>query len=171
MKHLSEKDRLNHDEYTAVERMLGDFIPSGVYFAFFKEFDRRLIVRYHLYDKTFVEYESERGRHLLLRFQKNDKSPETVEMTEMYPGIYVRAFVMFFGDKLSYSIVDAAEEVPLKEEEITFVSMLNEGHMSRYERLNAMQSAFLYSNEKELITDMKEYKKLMGITEKLFSML
>ena len=87
MKHLSEKDRLNSDEYAAVEHILGDFIPSGVYFAFYKDFDRRLIVRYHLYDKTFIEYEGEKNKHLLLRFQKNDRPLETVEMTEMYPGI------------------------------------------------------------------------------------
>ena len=174
MKHLSEKEALSGDEYEVLDTLLASYVLAGTYFAFFKEFDRRLIVKYHLYDKTFVEYRGEHGRHLAIRCRKNDGDEEVLEMNEMYPGIYVRGFVMFFGDKLKYRITDVltdgAEEIVV-EEELTYTGTLEEAGMSRYERLNAMQNAFLYSNEKQLLADMKEYQGLSYVTDQLFSML
>ncbi len=174
MKHLSEKEALTEDEFGIMDTLLSSYVLSGTYFAFFKEFDRRLIVKYHLYDKTFVEYRGEHGRRLAIRCRKNDGEEEVLEMNEMYPGIYVRGFVMFFGDKLKYRITDVltdgAEEI-LKEEELTFTGSPEVAGTSRYERLNAMQNAFLYSNEKQLLADMKEYQGLSFVTEQLFSML
>ena len=171
MKHLSAKETLREDEYQALDTLLSSFVLSGTYFAFFKDMSRRLVVKYHLYDKTFVEYRGEAGRHLTIACVKNNGPEEVFEMLEMYPGIYVRPFVMFFGDHLSYRITDVAREAELAKEELTFTDSFEEADTSRYERLNAMQNAFLYSNEKRLLSEMKDYQGLLTVTDKLFSML
>lgn len=172
MKHLSGKAPLRDDEFDTLDGLLGLYIPTGTYLGFFKGMDRRLIIKYHLYDKTLIEYRAKENLRLSIICSRNDEPEETLEFAEMYPGIYAKAFVMFFGDVLKYRIVNASDnEEVLKEDELTFTDMLDESGQSRYERLNAMQNACLYSNDKKLLTGMKEYQGMMTVTEKLFSML
>ena len=172
MMYLSKQDTLDDDAFSVLDSLLGEYVLSGVYFPFFADLDRRLIVKYHLYDKTFIEYRSRKGEHLAVIFSKNDSPREVVDMPEVYPGIYVRVFVMFFGDKLSYRIVSASDHEDIrKEEELTNTHVIEEKSLSKYERLNAMANAFLYSNEKRLLTEMKEYQRLETATDQLFSML
>ena len=160
------------EELDGIDRLLTYFVQSGTYFSFFKNLDRRRIVKYHFYDKTFVEYRGEPGQSLVIRFRQNEMDEETAEMIEMYPGIYVRLFVLFFGDVLSYKIVyaDDMQEV-LEESNLNFTGAVDEAEEGRYEKLNSMQSAFLYSNEKKLLKDMKHYEEMDFLTDKLFSML
>ncbi|MBR1627685.1 MAG: hypothetical protein IJ679_00260 [Lachnospiraceae bacterium] len=170
--HLAKTGVSDKEAYEGLNKLMADFVQSGTYFAFFKDVDHRLVVKYHLYDKTFVEYRGKTGERLLIRYRVNDGASETLEMTEMYPGIYVRLFVLFFGDRLTYTIVKAADQREvLMEDGLHYTSTVNETGDSRYERINAMQSAFLYSNEKQLLEDMKEYERLDSVTEMLFSML
>ncbi len=160
------------EEDEGLDKLLSAFVQDGIYFAFFKDIDRRLIIKYHLYDKTFVEFRGPIGKRLMISCRLNDRPEESYEMIEMYPGIYVRLFVLFFGDKLSYRITYASDmQEILAEDGLHYTSTVDETGKSRYERLNAMQSAFLYSNEKKLLSDMKEYETLGKVTERLFSML
>lgn len=172
IRNLSGKNPIREDEYNTLDELLGLYIPGGTYMSFFKDMDRRLIVKYHLYDKTLIEYRGKENLRLSIVCSFNEEAEETLELPEMYPGIYVRAFVLFFGDVLRYRVIDAASDGEvLKEEELTFTDMLDESGQSRYERINAMQSASLYSNDKKLLEGMKEYQGLLTVTEKLFSML
>ena len=172
MMYLSKQKDLDDNTFSVLDTLMGEYVLSGVYFPFFKDLDRRLIIKYHLYDKTFVEYQGKAKEHLAVIFSKNEGADEVLDMPEVYPGIYVKVFVLFFGDKLSYQIVDAtAHDNIRKEEELTNTRIIEENNASKYERLNAMANAFLYSNEKRLIEEMKDYQRLETATGQLFSML
>ncbi|MBQ7677143.1 MAG: hypothetical protein IJT32_02800, partial [Lachnospiraceae bacterium] len=172
MKRLATKKTLTNGEYKALDELVGEAVLTNVYFKFMRTMDRSLVVKYHLYDKIFAEYTGERGRHLMIRYQKDDGPVKTADMVEMYRGIYLRQFVVFFGEQVRYEIVDLDDEnTVLQSETLSFQDITGDERVDRYDLLNRMQRELIYFNEKELLADMKRYKRLEYMTEKIYSML
>ena len=161
--------KLTNIQYKVLDELMSSFVLSGTYFAFFKNVERSLVIKYHIYDKTFVEYKGEPKKLLSIRYSISG-SKSTDDLIEMYPGIYVRSFVLFFGDELDYEIVDSDGSV-LDSGNRTFTDIPILDSKGRYQRLNSMQNAYVYSNDKELISEMKEYQGLLTVTDSLFSLL
>ena len=63
-----------------------------------------MIRKYHLYDKFFVEYHTKADQHVLLNYSVNGGEYHKEEIPEVYDGIYVKAFVLLFGESVSYYI-------------------------------------------------------------------
>ena len=171
LKYLCMKQELSEDESKALSLTLSDAIRRGLYFGFYRSVQKELQIRYQLYDKYFVTYEGEEGKRLLIEVQSPSGGTETLDMVEMYPGIYVSQFILFFGDKMSYEIIekDNTSASLLKGE----LSCTDENSMvreSRYGLLNRMKSSFVYYEEKELKNAMKRYKALYYSSEELFSL-
>ena len=172
MKYLAGKTTLSNAEYKALDELVGEAVIRNVYFKFMRTMDHSLIVKYHLYDKLFAEYTGERGRHLVIRFSKDGGEVRQLDMIEMYRGIYLRQFVIFFGEQISYEIYDIDEpETVLQSETLVFDDVTPDGAFDRYDLLNRMQRELIYFNEKELLNDMKRYKQLEFITDRIFSTL
>ncbi len=172
MKYLAKKNVLSNTEYAALSALIGEAVLRNVYFGFMRTMEHSLIVKYHLYDKLFAEYHGERGRHLMIRYRKDDGEVRQMDMIEMYRGIYVRQFVCFFGEQLQYEIYDAADEdTVLQAETLVYQDVTADGAFDRYDLLNRMQRELVYFSEKELLADMKQYKDLEFVTDHLFSTL
>ena len=61
-----------------------------------------MIRKYHLYDKFFVEYHTKADQHVLLNYSVNGGEYHKEEIPEVYDGIYVKAFVLLFGESVSF---------------------------------------------------------------------
>lgn len=172
MRYLCNKKELEKIEFDILDILVGGYMLKGVYFGFYKNMDNRLVIKYHLYDKTFVEYKGKCASHIAIRYTINDKETCVDELAEMYPGFYIKAFVLFFGDTLSYEVIDksASEEV-LFSDNITYTENGGDLPVGRYERLNSIYNAYLYSNDTKLLADMKLYNSLSFATKELFSIL
>ncbi|MCR5640424.1 MAG: DUF5717 family protein [Lachnospiraceae bacterium] len=173
MKYLSLQDSLENHEFKLLDELVREYILRNTYFGFFRRMDDRLVVKYHLYDKVFAEYRGMPRERLFIRYQKDDGDEQTEEMIEMYDGIYVRQFMMFFGEKITYDIyreVNNSTEV-LAHEELSYQDIVENGELSRYLLLNRMQSDFVYQNDKELVASMKQYQSFDFATEQLFTLL
>ena len=171
MRYFSRKEKLEDIEFKAFDELISSYIIKGVYFGFYKEMDRRLTLKYHFYDKMFVEYEGRPGQRLVVEYSINDEERHTDDFIEMYPGIYVRSFVMFFGDQLTYTVRRHDGSEILYEGQVTYTKVVDYDSKSRYERLNAMLNDLIYSNDKDLLYKMKEYQGLLCVTDRLFTML
>ena len=68
-----------------------------MYFDFFARLDYRLLEKYFIYDKAFLQYESTPGTHVVLHYSRDEDGEEfnSEDMVEMYDGIYVKTFVIF----------------------------------------------------------------------------
>ncbi|MBR0429816.1 MAG: hypothetical protein IJK17_07040 [Lachnospiraceae bacterium] len=173
MKHFAYAESLENHEFKLLDELVRDSILKNVYFGFFRRMDDRLVVKYHLYDKVFAEYRGEPRGRLFIRYRKDDGEELREEMIEMYDGIYVRQFMMFFGERITYEIVreNGPTEEVLDKNELSYQDIVENGELSRYLLLNRMQSDFVYQNDKELLTTMKQYQSFDVATEQLFTLL
>ena len=81
--------------------------------------------------------------------------------------------MMFFGERITYEIVreNGPTEEVLDKNELSYQDIVENGELSRYLLLNRMQSDFVYQNDKELLTTMKQYQSFDVATEQLFTLL
>lgn len=172
MKRLSAKKLLSNMEYEILDELTGEAVIRNVYFGFMRTMDHRLVVKYHLYDKMFAEFNGERGKRLKIRYRRDEGEWKTLDMIEMYRGIYLRQFVIFFGDAIDYEIFDAtAPDEILYKDTLSFQDVTSDGATNRYDLLNRMQREIMYFSEKDLIVDMKKYQQLEYMTGQVFSIL
>lgn len=95
----------------SVVMFLKDIISQGMYFAYFKEYANDLTYMHRYLDKTIVEYKVKEGARATIHYmvEKNGQSMDEYvkeEMRDMYHGICVKQFVLFFGERLEYYIVE-----------------------------------------------------------------
>lgn len=97
-----------------VRRFLEYFIRKDMFFPFFAEYARTAECAAGFADNTMIEYHTAPGRKVLLHYvlQTGTEGGEyvTERMTDMYEGIYVKAFVLFFGETLQYYITEEYED-------------------------------------------------------------
>ena len=168
MRYLCERESLSEEEYRILEQLLRYHIVRNVYFAFYKKADYRLTVKFHLYDKTFIEYHGNPGEEVTLVWHRPGQKDVTERMQEMYSGIYVRQFVLFFGDSIEYEIYIESHDLPVVRDRIVGQELLGDGQDNCFQMLNRLQSDYIYGNVKDLKTDMVEYDKLKRMTTDLF---
>lgn len=112
LKYFAENKEEVTDKIQAVtHRFLEEMLENNIYFAFFKEYVREHSLMEKLADKTVVEYKTHPGSRVVIhyiiergRYTKSEYRQE--EMKDMYGGIYVKAFVLFFGENLQYYITE-----------------------------------------------------------------
>ncbi len=100
------------------ERLCGDFLETllaqGIVMPFYRGyFDSAVQLAAYL-DKTMVEYRTKPGSrvtiHYLLQGGESGGQEYThEEMRDMFGGIYVKDFILFFGEKLQYYITEDSE--------------------------------------------------------------
>ncbi len=66
-------------------------IRHNLYFAFFRKFDEKLLRKYQLTDKFFLEYHTAPGQQIEVHYRLEAQQEYLAdELTEMYDGIYVK---------------------------------------------------------------------------------
>lgn len=168
MKHLCLIDGLDDKEINILDNLVREYVVKNIYFSFYKNMEHQLIVKYQLYDKKFVEYKGKSNERINIVYKKNDDEVVIDELSEMYPGIYVKQFVVFFGDNIFYEIHRGDEEETLAKDVLVYNDIIS-GSDSRYDMINNMQSELLYYDEKKLISEMKAYQGLDYVTKQLFA--
>jgi len=90
------------------EQLLSEFMKKNMLFAFYKKFDQRVIQKYQLYDKVIFEYRSKPKRCVTIHFRMEDSKNQftTEPIKEVYEGIYVKEFIVFFGEHLQYYVTE-----------------------------------------------------------------
>lgn len=172
MKHLALLNELSPKESTMLDSLIREYLLKNVYFSFYRSMKQEFIIKYHLYDKMFAEYVGEPKKDIVIRYKRDNGSVNTSEMIEMYNGIYVRQFVIFFGETIHYEIYDKDnEDIILLSDDIIYQDIIERGKESRYGLLNRLESSYLYHNDDEMIMSMEKFEKLSLIGDTLFNIL
>ncbi|MCR5278486.1 MAG: DUF5717 family protein [Lachnospiraceae bacterium] len=111
LKYCSEKPAMDAETVNTVRKYLGELMDAGICMTFFKEFQdvEPRIAGYS--DKTLIEYKTEPGRKVYIHYiveTGDDSTGEyvTEEMPDVYGGVHVKAFVLFFGENLLYYVTE-----------------------------------------------------------------
>jgi len=114
LEHISSGD----SEYKSGEKdeLVSEFIrilmvKKGIVFPFFGKFRNVSTSAAQVYNQVLVEYRGTPGVRTVINYVINMDDEETSgysreDMTDMYGGIYVKRFVLFFGESLQYYITE-----------------------------------------------------------------
>lgn len=175
LKHFAEKTDITQAELEIEDTLLKYYIYNNMYFDFFARLDYRLLEKYFLYDKAFLQYESTPGTHVVLHYSRDEDGEEfnSEDMVEMYDGIYVKTFVIFFGELIRYYITEEHDNsIEVKESNrLTCNNIPGDNDHSRYDLINEMIISDTLSDETTLKSNIDEYKRLDAATKRLFKLI
>lgn len=175
LKHFAEKTDITQAELEIEDTLLKYYIYNNMYFDFFARLDYRLLKKYFIYDKAFLQYESTPGAHVVLHYSLDEDGEEfnSEDMVEMYDGIYVKAFVIFFGELIRYYITEEHDNsIEVKESNrLTCNNIPGDNDHSRYDLINEMIISDTLSDETTLKSNIDEYKRLDAATKQLFKLI
>ncbi len=171
LKYLCTMPDPDEDDMSMLDMLLADAILRNQYFGFFAACDERLKIKYHLYDKKFIEFNTEKRKSVVITYSINGAEPVEEDMIEMYDGLYVKQFILFFGDELRYEIYcDELSEEPLKADTYVLSDELEESQ-GRYAMMNSIARHSLYGEVYELAEEVKRYQGLESVTKDLFAII
>ncbi len=122
---------------------LRDLSEAGVVLPCYREYPGYIPQMDEYQDKTIVEYRTKPGRRVFIYYviRRDEGTKEEYrreEMRAVYGGIYVKEFLLFFGEKLQYYITEesANGEQPTESGEINKSDAAQDGFESRFTMLN-----------------------------------
>lgn len=89
------------------QSILEECAKENLKFAFFRKLSPELLSPYQLDDKTFVECRAVPGAKVTLFYRLDtglgaETAYKCEPLKEMYQGIFVRTFTLFYGETLQY---------------------------------------------------------------------
>ena len=113
---MSKRTSLTQRQIKISENILESLEKSGVNFEFYKKFDRWFKIPFGLVDKTIIDYRTNPKHRVDITYeiitQEGNTSRVTEEMRSIYPGIFTKEVIMFFGEKIDYSITEYSDDFP-----------------------------------------------------------
>lgn len=173
LKYLAGQEKRTREQSEAADKLLELYTGRAIYFAFYRRFEKKLMVKYHIYDKFFVEYHGNPGQRIMLHYSMDGIHYRQEEMAEVYDGIYVRAFLLFFGEAVQYYIVehDAKEQKVMESKMAGSENPAEDSDASRYGRLNHMLRHAALGETETLRREMKAYLELDRVADGVFRLL
>ena len=160
-----------------IRQFLKDLTSKNIYFPFYHEYIDMLPKMQEYADKTMLEYRTAPGSRCILHYTMDTEEGDnveynSVEMVEMYEGIYVAAFVLFFGEKMQYYITEnVGEDEKDKLTESGTVSnsdIVQNSSGGRYSLINDIMIAKTLQDYETVDKLLDEYYKKRYLASKLF---
>ena len=165
-------------EYVGIaQSILEECAKENLKFAFFRKLSPELLSPYQLDDKTFVECRAVPGAKVTLFYRLDtglgaETAYKCEPLKEMYQGIFVRTFTLFYGETLQYYFqIDEGDKDNTKKTSERSVSMKKvEGASgSKYQMLNQMLSARRLDKTQEVTDSLKDYLRQEQYVKNMFS--
>ncbi len=170
------REELESDKEVTV-RFLEDLLDKKLYFAFFMNYLSEMPKMQRYCDKTIIEYRTAPGTKCIVHYiggAEEDEEYHTVDMQEMYPGVYDVSFVLFFGEQLQYYITE--ESCEGRNEKLTESGLLSKSDIvqetvaGRYSIINDIMIGKTLQDYDTVNRLLSEYYKKKFLTGKLFKM-
>lgn len=175
LKSLAQVSQPDEKQYEMEDALLAEYTCRNMNFAFYKKLDKRLVHKYHLYDKVFLEYRTNPKKHVVLHYSRDEDGENFVkeDMPDVYDGIFVKQFVLFFGEMVQYYITEEyGNQVEVTQSSrLTSTDVYSQKDESRYHLLNEMLMSETLQDEKSLYHNMKQYAGFDEVTKKVFKII
>lgn len=173
--YYSQSEFMSEKQLEIEDLLLAEYTRRNMNFAFYKRLDQELLLKYHLYDKVFLEYRANPHSHVCIHYSRDEDGENFIkeDMLDIYDGIFVKSFIMFFGETIQYYISEEYEgKVQVSESNrIVNNDVYSKNDGSRYSLLNQMLISNTLMDETTLYHSMKEYKGFHEVTQQIFKVL
>lgn len=172
LKMLSEKNSLSAAEKEYAEIQITQFVKKQMILPFFVLFKKKFPLPYEIANKYLVEYRGCQENKVILHYSLNGAQEKEEVMKNMYQGIFVKSFVLFHGDTLSYYFIEKAGEQEIQTEaaEIHYEDDMSESD-SEFGILNSLLVAKEMQDTKTVLDLMRQYATAKTIMSEQFKML
>lgn len=163
------------EELETAKLFLADLTAEGIFFPFYRRFAGLLPQLQDLADETLIQFKGRPGADVVLHFSVDREDHSGTEvmqeqaMKEMYEGIYVSGFILFFGEQVRYFITDDAERRNVVESG-TFGqdTRIADTGSDRFSMINRISTLIAMDRMDEAIQAMEEYDRKADLVARLF---
>lgn len=173
LKHYSTLSALDKSETIFVDYYINYFGNKGIVLPFFKNFGGKINLPEYICDKCYIEYNADPNIqvdiHYLIDSDESNESFVTETMKDVYMGIRVKEFMIFYGERLQYYI----SEKGLMEDKITEsinvgVDAEHEEDNSRYSKINLCLISREMKDEKTMLDVLKNIARTDYLADNMF---
>lgn len=173
--YAAHKEEVSPKIQATIQEFIGELVKEELCFAFYRAYMGMVpeLARYE--DKTIVEYKARPGSRVYIRYKiEKDGVVQSEyrqeEMREMYSGVYVKHFVLFFGEKLQYDIQVEADGTQQRTERMTQNRQIVEAQTknSLFGVINEMIEGQSLKNYEQVERQMSDYYIRKYIASQIF---
>lgn len=176
LKYYSGLEQLSEEQKKLADYYLNQFVEEGKILSFFKGFKNKIDLPGEVADRYLAEYKTNPKNivkiHYLIEDEQKNQEFITETMENVYQGIFVKPFTLFYNEILQYYIT----ETDGMDENITESIMVKvdadfDVEEDRYNQLNLMLMAQEVQDEKTLLELIDNYIKTDYASKEAFKML
>lgn len=171
------RSKLTVEDYKIINAMISEFVDKKIYFPFFLDFKEHVEALDLLKDMIIIEYRTNPRHQVTIHYLmdgETDSPYKEEKMRKLYEGIYIKEFLLFFGENLQYYITE--EEKGTGNIQITESNQIRRNDISLYHNqnkfdlINDMLVSKILNEEQTLPEMMDNFLKKQYLVEGLFSM-
>lgn len=170
-------DRLQEQSREVIEEFIRElYVKRGIIMPYFQLYKDISIEALQLDNQSMVEYKGNPDSHVMIHYllhHANDEESGYIqeEMQNMYGGIFVKSFLLFFGETLQYYITEVCDNKEQLTESGTIQKSdaLGTNFLDRYSLLNDIAIADALKDYDTTGNLMQEYANRVFLTEQLFT--
>lgn len=143
LKGYSEDEKISDKNYNLAFLLYQEFVMKRVRLGFFKDLPLEITSQYPINELRYLEHRTKPGTKVVIHYRIDREEFVHEEMDVLFPGVYGKEFILFFGDTFEYYISEW-----INNEEQTVVS----GTVENREYDSEMQPC-LFTSLNEIIYD------------------
>lgn len=177
LSYFSRNDRYTEKEKDWIYENVNRFLDAGKLLPFYKNFKSFVNLPQDVFLKTYLVYKADAGKQIEVKYGFDTGSRQTLSyktgrMEEMIPGLYVREFVVFHGERLVYEIDDdIGKSATVYESEILKNKNFSKKNQSRFEIINSMLVNQEMRKDDELLEALDIYVNRVHLFEESLNLL
>ncbi|MCI8483632.1 MAG: hypothetical protein HFH41_04745 [Lachnospiraceae bacterium] len=174
LKWCSSGNTLTEEQMQAAEQILAEQISHGIYFSFYQMLPSKFAGMHLYHDKVFLEYRTDPEMKVRISYLPVGHSDYVEEeLRPMYQGIFVKEFLVFYGEKIPYYIKEEREGawVVTESGQVQNHELCTNAEGSRYDLLNDMMVSWQMKDEVTLLERLDTYGKMDGLVKEQFTIL
>lgn len=175
--HFSKMDRYTEDQKEWICLNVGRFMDAGKILPFYKSFKSFIKLPQDVFLKTYLIYKGEPSKQIMVRYafdtgSRQSLTYKTARIDEMIPGMYVKEFVIFHGERIVYTVEEDNDGISyVVESESLKTKAFNKKDKNRFEIINSMLVNQEMREDNELLETLDVYLNTVHLFEENLSIL
>lgn len=177
LKYYSSQEKLTEYRKELASVNLYYLARKGIVFPFYQSFEKWIHLPYDISDRTMIEYKADPKSRVVIHYMYESKEHKkkyvAEDMKQVYEGIFVKQFVLFYGETMQYYISEETDGKKNVTDSVTISNncirpLKSEG---RYEMLNDIIASQDTHEPEALKILVHSYAVNNAVTEQMFTML